>query len=450
MQTPFLTEVQNLKPGLIIFRRGDVQHRNWYSRVKVPGTGRYKTVSLKTSDLREATDKAFDLDAEIRFKVKHQVPVFDKSFAEVAQEYSRLLYKKAEIGQITMHRWKTVDGHIRLHLIPYMGNMQITSVREDRWTEYPFWRKRNNAPEDLKKPQHKRIKAHPRKPDRKEEDKEHQPAKNGTIVTEMMTFKAVMNYAARMQYIRESQVPKGNLPEDNARREEFTAQEYRKLHTKAREWIKLSNNEITLWYRTMTYNFMLIMANTGMRNSEARNLRWRDIDMRKTRDGRPFVVMNVRGKKKYRELIAASNVATYLDRVKALSIATDSDDPVFSTKKGKQSISLYDAPVADLLTFSGLLYSSNGSRRSIYSFRHTYATFRLMEGIDVYFLAKQMGTSVKMIEDHYGHITPAKNAERILSGIPGWEPMEGGSGGSPGSVNADADGPKPTRPRTKK
>jgi ribosomal protein L14E/L6E/L27E len=36
--------------------------------------------------------------------------------------------------------------------------------------------------------------------------------------------------------------------------------------------------------------------------------------------------------------------------------------------------------------------------------RDTYATFRLMEGIDVYFLAKQMRTSVKMIEDYYGHI----------------------------------------------
>ena len=45
------------------------------------------------------------------------------------------------------------------------------------------------------------------------------------------------------------------------------------------------------------------------------------------------------------------------------------------------------------------------------------------EGVDVYFLSKQMGTSVKMIEDHYGHITPVKNADRILQGLPGWEPM---------------------------
>jgi hypothetical protein len=48
---------------------------------------------------------------------------------------------------------------------------------------------------------------------------------------------------------------------------------------------------------------------------------------------------------------------------------------------------------------------------------------RLTEGVDVYFLAKQMGTSVKMIEDHYGHVTPVKNADRILQGLPGWEPI---------------------------
>ena len=53
--------------------------------------------------------------------------------------------------------------------------------------------------------------------------------------------------------------------------------------------------------------------------------------------------------------------------------------------------------------------------------RHTYAAFRLTEGVDVYFLAKQMGTSVKIIEDHYGHVTPVKNADRILLGLPGWQ-----------------------------
>src|SRR3977135_2226051 len=77
--------------------------------------------------------------------------------------------------------------------------------------------------------------------------------------------------------------------------------------------------------------------------------------------------------------------------------------------------------VERLLIDSGLQKSSSGARRSTYCFRHTYATFRLTEGVDVYFLAKQMGTSVKMIENHYGHITPVKNADRILLGLPGWQ-----------------------------
>jgi hypothetical protein len=52
------------------------------------------------------------------------------------------------------------------------------------------------------------------------------------------------------------------------------------------------------------------------------------------------------------------------------------------------------------------------------------STRRLTEGVDVYFLSKKMGTSVKMIEDHYGHVSPVKNAERtLLQGLPGWEPI---------------------------
>jgi hypothetical protein len=39
-----------------------------------------------------------------------------------------------------------------------------------------------------------------------------------------------------------------------------------------------------------------------------------------------------------------------------------------------------------------------------------------------------MGTSAKMIEEHYGHITLIKNADRILLGLPGWQSATGGYG----------------------
>ncbi len=53
-----VTDKEELKPGLIIFRRSDVQHRNWYCRVKLPKADRYKTTSLKTSDINTARSKA--------------------------------------------------------------------------------------------------------------------------------------------------------------------------------------------------------------------------------------------------------------------------------------------------------------------------------------------------------------------------------------------------------
>ena len=53
-------------------------------------------------------------------------------------------------------------------------------------------------------------------------------------------------------------------------------------------------------------------------------------------------------------------------------------------------------------------------KRTLYSLRHTYAHFALLtDKMDVYTLARQMGTSVKMIEQHYGHLNPAMKADVI-------------------------------------
>jgi hypothetical protein len=70
----FVTDKEVLKPGLIIFRRADVDHRNWYCRVKLPKADRYKTISLKTSDINAAREQAFDQDADVRFRLKHDPP----------------------------------------------------------------------------------------------------------------------------------------------------------------------------------------------------------------------------------------------------------------------------------------------------------------------------------------------------------------------------------------
>ena len=51
---------------------------------------------------------------------------------------------------------------------------------------------------------------------------------------------------------------------------------------------------------------------------------------------------------------------------------------------------------------AGVLFASDGKKRVPYSLRHTYATMRLAEGVSVFQLAANMGTSVEMLEDFYG------------------------------------------------
>jgi len=437
----FLVDTQELKPGLVIFRRADVKHKNWYCRVKLPQQDRYKTVSLKTADIDAARERAFDQDADLRFRIKHDVPIFNRPFSQIAQDYINLQKERVQAGQIAPKRLELVESTVRVNLNRYVGSLQISHIGQDRWLGYPLWRQ---------KTWRERVEAEKEALQKANEQNGSKPAKarkqlrprisDATIRTEMSIFRAIMTYAASKRFINESQNFKGKLPLDKVRREEFTPEEYRKLHTFARGWIKKARKPAHIATRTVVYNFVLIMCNTGMRPPEAKNLRWRDISIRTDSQGRKFVVLHVRGKGKYRNLVAASNVAEYLDRVRSITKTTGSDDFVFTTSAGKPAAMLYKGLIANLLTESGLLLSSSGSRRSTYCFRHTYATFRLSEGVDVYFLAEQLGTSVQMIERHYGHITPVKNAERILQGLPGWEPITAAPQVRPetGRVNAVA------------
>ena len=58
------------------------------------------------------------------------------------------------------------------------------------------------------------------------------------------------------------------------------------------------------------------------------------------------------------------------------------------------------------LELSGLQKELDKEDKSIspYSFRHFYAYLRLLNGVPIHLLAKQMGTSVQKIESTYGHI----------------------------------------------
>ena len=68
-----------------------------------------------------------------------------------------------------------------------------------------------------------------------------------------------------------------------------------------------------------------------------------------------------------------------------------------------------------LMIDTGLLTCPRtGQNRTLYSFRHIYTTFALLNaGMDIHTLAIQTGTSIGMIERHYSHLTPRLRKEML-------------------------------------
>lgn len=76
---------------------------------------------------RGGKERAFDQDADLRFRIMHDVPIFNRPFRQVAQAYVDLQKERWLAGEITKHRWEAVDSVV---------NVQINQIGPDRWTGY--------------------------------------------------------------------------------------------------------------------------------------------------------------------------------------------------------------------------------------------------------------------------------------------------------------------------
>ena len=107
-----------------------------------------------------------------------------------------------------------------------------------------------------------------------------------------------------------------------SRRTHFDTNDWAKLTRFLREWVKQGRTGRgggKVRERILLTNYVLILANTGIRVGEARMLRWRDVQNDKDRSGSPIVVLSVKGKTGEREVIARNfAVKDYFDRIRAM------------------------------------------------------------------------------------------------------------------------------------
>ncbi len=92
----------------------------------------------------------------------------------------------------------------------------------------------------------------------------------------------------------------------------------------------------------------------------------------------------VNGKTGERLVVCQPNARRFFERNKQRSHHKEPGDYIFCHEDGKALLHLKTSP--KMLGEAGLLYDSQGRKRSGYSLRYTYATFRLENGTNVYWL----------------------------------------------------------------
>ncbi|MEO0418789.1 MAG: tyrosine-type recombinase/integrase [Pseudomonadota bacterium] len=389
-------ESKTFKDGAIyLFIRPDYKKRTWMCRVKVPNGNGYVYRSTRTTDEHEAYSFAE--------KLYHEQLV--KALSGPEQQKQRIGKAIDEYVQRFEVKRSTLSIHYKLLLIE-----RCRSFLEKKTFDQLDPRLISQLYDELSKQSTKGS------------------LSENSIKRIQSDLRHFLNWSIEAGFIDE--LPKfPRIKTQASRRPHFDSKAWRTLVRHLREFIKVTNGK-TLRDRSMLREYVLILGNTGIRVGEAQGLKWRDIrEELGDEEGQSYVVFTVRGKTGTREVVARNtDVKTYLRRLFDLRVEELSEhhgsptEPnlgsyVFSHPDGSP-IKSFKKSFNSLIRSAGVEYDSFGSKRTVYSLRHTYATFRLLEGTNHYALAQNMGTSVSMLEKHYGHTTNVSAAEELTKSRP--------------------------------
>lgn len=196
-----------------------------------------------------------------------------------------------------------------------------------------------------------------------------------------------------------------------------------------RRWIRDTDNARWRYIRELLRDYVLLLANSGLRVGEAKGLRLGDLVKFKDENDRELYCFNVDGKTGKRFVVMRSNANRYVDRTiernarwqaewqrAAEERGEKPNDYLVKMSEGTPIITLIDQ-FNVLLEREGLTHSADGEKHSLYSLRYFYAVHMLgKERVNVFDIARNMGTSVQIIESYYGqHATSRVLATRLGS-----------------------------------
>lgn len=343
--------------------------------------GKKRRASSKTDSLAHAKDFAEDWYLTLRGKNMRGELGDEKSFRQAAEQFTRE-YEMITEGERSP---KWVQGHkdrLRLHLLPFFGDIGLSHFTAGMVQEYRIHRIETS----------KTGKA---------------PARS-TIHDEIVTLRQVLKTAIRHGWM--NALPDMSLPyrasSKVSHRGWFSPDEYKQLYTATRENIKKAGNSYLRKLAEQLHDKVLFMANTGVRPDEANLLEYRDVEIvHDEASGQTILEIEVRGKRGIGYCKSMPSAVRPFERMLKRN-DPEPTDRLFPADHKKQ--------FNRILNELGLKTDRLGNKRTFYSLRHSYISFRLLEGADIYQIAKNCRTSVEMIEKHYAvHLKDNLDASAI-------------------------------------
>ena len=195
-----------------------------------------------------------------------------------------------------------------------------------------------------------------------------------------------------------------------ARREHITEDEEAAI-LRAIGAAEVLSGESRQWLR----DWLEFGTHTGLRPGEQQQLRWSAVRLA---EGTVEVGKGhrVKTQESARTVPVRGRALEVLER-RAAARQGEADGPVF-TGAGGQAVNV--GYLSKQLQRFGA-DAETGKNVTAYSLRHSFGTRLALGGTPLYLLAQLMGTSVAMIEKHYGHFDPARGAahlERVFQSAP--------------------------------
>jgi len=368
------SKIQLLDGKLHVFRRPATKfwwcgfHRN----------GVYIRTSTKCSELDAAVEaakawyfrKQGELEAGAPIAPRHTTLAHYAKLALL--DYERL----AEMGQRSPHYVQGLKEILNNQLLEFFGPYPITSVNQSLWHRY--------------------LQQHllPRK------------VSAATIHAYLNGVRIVFRRAKLRGELENTPIfLSEHKPSAKATpRTWFQPEQYVQLYRATRKNISLLKD--TRWHTAAMelHDYVLFVANSGLRVGEARNVRFCDVkfDKERTQTGKTLpilIIQNIKGKRGTGACKTFYGAARPFQRIIERRGLKDK----WQSSEEKIFEHYHRDMFNTVLNRCGLKQTTDRPplRRDLMSLRHTYICFRLMAGAGIWDIAANCRTSVAMIENHY-------------------------------------------------